>query len=87
VPGVLREALAAGTPVVSTDSSVAVREIVVGADQGSVVPVDDADALVAALDHWLAAGPRRPAPVEENGDPAAAYAALFDSLVPPTPSI
>lgn len=87
VPGVLREALAAGTPVVSTDSSVAVREIVASADQGSVVPVDDADALIAALDHWLTPGRIRPRPVGERGDPAAAYASLFDSLVPPTPSI
>ncbi|MGK6319129.1 glycosyltransferase [Sphingomonas sp. DT-204] len=87
VPGVLREALAAGTPVVSTDSSVAVREIVARVEQGSVVPIDDADALVAALDHWLAPGRGRPAPVGESGDPAAAYASLFDSLVSPTPSI
>lgn len=87
VPGVLREALAAGTPVVSTDSSVAVGEIVASAEHGSVVPVGDADALVAALDHWLAPGRVRPAPVGESGDPAAAYAALFDSLMPPTPSI
>ena len=41
VPGVLREALAEGTPVVSTDSSVAVREIVSVPAPGSVVPAGD----------------------------------------------
>lgn len=81
VPGILREALAAGTPVVTTDSSVAVREIVTSPAQGSIVAVDDVDALVAALDHWLAPGRMRPTPVTRVDDAAAAYAALFDSLV------
>ncbi|HWK36890.1 glycosyltransferase [Sphingomonas sp.] len=83
VPGVLREALAAGTPVVTTDSSIAVREIVASPAQGSVVAVGDEVALVAALDHWLAPGRARPDPVVATGDPAATYAALFDSLVSP----
>lgn len=86
VPGVLREALAAGTPVVTTDSSVAVREIVAGPAQGSVVAVGDDAALVAALDHWLAPGRARPDPVAASGDPAAAYLALFDSLASPAPA-
>lgn len=81
VPGVLREALSVGTPVVATESSVAVREIVSSAALGSVVPRDDAAALVAALDHWLAPGAARPAPVAATGDPVAEYLALFDSVV------
>ncbi|HEX8301817.1 glycosyltransferase [Sphingomonas sp.] len=81
VPGVLREALLVGTPVVSTESSVAVREILASPDLGSVVGREDGDALVAALDHWLAPGRARPAPVIAGGDPIGEYLALFDSLV------
>jgi glycosyltransferase involved in cell wall biosynthesis len=81
VPGVLREALSVGTPVVSTESSVAVREIVTGPELGSVIAREDPDALVSALDYWLAPGRARPAPVAADGDPIAAYLALFDRLV------
>lgn len=81
VPNVLREALALGTPVVATDSSVAVREIVHAPALGSVVPRDDPAALVAALNAWLAPGAPRPAPVPSPGaDAAARYLALFDRL-------
>lgn len=82
VPGVLREALAEGAPVVATDSSVAVREIVSSPAQGSVVPAGDAGALVAALDHWLMPDRARPAPVPEPGtDAALRYLELFDRIV------
>jgi glycosyltransferase involved in cell wall biosynthesis len=81
VPGVLREALSVGTPVVSTESSVAVREIVTGAELGSVIARDDAEGLVAALNHWLAPDRARPAPVTTGGDSIADYLALFDRLV------
>ena len=82
VPGVLREALAEGCPVVTTDSSVAVREIVHAPDLGTIVPRDDPDALLAAMVHWLAPGRARPAPVPPPGIHAAAdYLALFDDLV------
>ncbi|AQR74825.1 glycosyltransferase [Sphingomonas sp. LM7] len=81
VPGVLREALSVGTPVVSTESSVAVREIVDGAELGSVIAREDAVGLVAALDYWLTPGRARPAPVLAGGDPIADYLALFDGLV------
>lgn len=80
VPGVLREALSVGTPVVSTDSSVAVPEIVHAPELGTVVPRDDAEALVAVLNHWLAQGRGRPAPVAPTGDPIGEYLALFDRL-------
>jgi glycosyltransferase involved in cell wall biosynthesis len=84
VPGVLREALSLGTPVVATESSVAVREIVTAPAIGSVVAVDDAVALVAALDHWLTEGRTRPAPVAQPGANAAAeYLSLFDRLIHP----
>jgi glycosyltransferase involved in cell wall biosynthesis len=81
VPGVLREALSVGTPVVSTESSVAVREIVAEPGHGTVVAREDAKGLVAALDHWLAPGRVRPEPVAASGDPIAEYLALFDRLV------
>jgi glycosyltransferase involved in cell wall biosynthesis len=80
VPGVLREALALGTPVVATESSVAVREIISSPALGTVVPRQDGDALVAALNHWLAPSAVRPEPVADDGDPIAAYLALFDAL-------
>lgn len=81
VPGVLRESLALGTPVVATDASVAVREIVCAASLGTVVPRDDPAALVAALNHWLAPGAERPAPTGNNGgDPARDYLELFDRV-------
>lgn len=82
VPGVLQEALAVGTPVVTTDSSVAIREIVADPSLGSVVPTDDSGALVAALDHWLAPGRPRPDPVPERGhDSVERYIRLFEGLV------
>ena len=82
VPGVLREALALGTPVVSTESSVAVREIVTGPALGTVVPPGDSAALIAALEHWLVPGRMRPAPVPQPGeDASAAYLDLFDRIV------
>lgn len=82
VPGVLRESLAVGTPVVATDSSVAVREIVTSAAVGSVVAPGDAAGLVAALEHWLAPGRSRPVPVPQPGEDAAtAYLDLFDETV------
>jgi glycosyltransferase involved in cell wall biosynthesis len=82
VPGVLREALAEGAPVVSTDSSVAVREIVTTPAQGSVVPAGDDHALISALDHWLAPGRLRPVPTPEpGGDSAIRYLDLFDGVV------
>ncbi len=85
VPGVLREALSVGTPVVVTESSVAIREIVTSPELGTVIARKDAKALVAALDHWLAPGRARPAPVAMEGDPAAEYLAMFDSLVEAQP--
>lgn len=82
VPGVLREAIALGTPVVTTDSSIAIPELIDSPAIGDIVSRDDSTALVAALDHWLTPGTPRPAPRADTGpDPIAAYLALFDSLV------
>ncbi len=81
VPGVLREALSVGTPVVTTDSTPAAAEIVSSPALGTIVPRENRDALAHALDHWLVAP--RPAPVAPPGaDSARRYLALFDSLMP-----
>ena len=82
VPGVLRESLSVGTPVVASRSSLAVAEIVGSPALGTIVPVGDHAGLVAAIDRWLAPGALRPAPVPPPGaDSAARYLALFDALV------
>jgi glycosyltransferase involved in cell wall biosynthesis len=82
VPGVLQEALAVGTPVVATESSIAIREIVTDPRLGSVVPVGDGDALVAAFDHWLEPGRTRPTPVPPWGaDSVGRYIRLFEDVV------
>lgn len=79
VPGVLREALSVGTPVVATRSSPAIGEIVTDDALGSIVARDDAAGLAAALNAWLTR--TRPAAVPQPGiDSAARYLALFDSL-------
>lgn len=84
VPGVLREALSVGTPVIATDSSVSVAEIVADPSLGTIVPRDDPAALVAALDDWLRPGRSRPTPVPQPGsDSADRYLALFDRIVRP----
>lgn len=82
VPGALREALALGTPVVATESSVAMREIVASPALGDLVPLEDSVGLVTALDRWLAPDAVRPDPVPAPGVNAATdYLALFDRLV------
>lgn len=80
VPGVLREALSVGTPVVATASSAAVPEIVTAPALGRIVARDDGAALVAALRTVMAAP--RPQPVPQPGsDSAARYLDLFDRLL------
>ncbi|QQV76858.1 glycosyltransferase [Sphingomonas aliaeris] len=82
VPSVLREALSLGTPVVTTGSSVAVREIVTGPDLGTVLAAGDEAGLIAAIDHWGAPGQPRPAPVPQPGEGAAdEYLRLFESVI------
>ena len=62
LPGVLLEALACGTPVVSADAPFGPAEILGGGRWGALVPVGAAAALAAALEHALAGD--RPAAAE-----------------------
>lgn len=56
-PAVLIEALAAGTRLVTTDCSPAIREIVTSCEIGEVVASRNAKELAAAIDRQLALGP------------------------------
>jgi glycosyltransferase involved in cell wall biosynthesis len=53
---VLIEAMACGTPVVSTDCPTGPAEILVGSAARNLVPPEDPIALAEALDRVLAAG-------------------------------
>lgn len=85
VPGVIRESLSVGTPVVSTESSVAIRELIDTPAKGTIVGRDDAPGLAAALNGWLSPDAIRPPPTVEAGDPVGDYLALFDALVSARP--
>jgi glycosyltransferase involved in cell wall biosynthesis len=85
-PAVAVEALAAGVPVVATDCSPAIREILSDPTLSTVVPPGDPAALAAAIDARLAAPPVDRAALAATvaahriGPIAADYLALFDRL-------
>jgi glycosyltransferase involved in cell wall biosynthesis len=85
-PAVAIEALAAGVPVVATDCSPAIREILCDPMRGMIVAPGDAAALAAAIDARLSAPPADRAILAETanghriGAIAAEYLALFDRL-------
>ena len=53
LPTVLIEALACGTPIISTDCPSGPREILEDGKWGILIPVDDEDALVTAIQKSL----------------------------------
>jgi len=59
MPNVLGEALSVGTPVVTTDCSSSIADIVRDPRLGSVVPIGDGGAMAAALHRWFTAEPDR----------------------------
>lgn len=86
-PAVVVEALAADVPVVATDCTPVLAGLLPDAAHGRIVPQDDPPALAAALGQMLDApfksGGIRPGRVAHHdaSASAAAYLALFDSLV------
>lgn len=91
---VLVEALALGRPIVATDCSFGPAEILCGGEYGVLVPVDDADALAAAISGLLTdperlrtfaeRGPARAAELAANTTVRELEREIENAALPPT---
>jgi len=89
LPSVLVEALACGTPIVSTDCPSGPSEILDGGRYGQLVPVDDTHAMAQAILSTLEAPPDRTALRHRAADfslerVTSQYLALITDREPPT---
>jgi len=81
-PNVVVEALAAGSPVVATESSVAMRELLSEPASGRLLTVREPEAVARAIEDVLAAP--RPEPTQSTVDALAsarAYIETFDKAI------
>lgn len=85
MPNVLVEALSVGTPVVTTDCSSGIPEIVRDPRLGTIVPIGDEERMATALAHWFRAAPDHDAirALSERApiDSAARWIEEMDALV------
>lgn len=77
LPLALVEAAALGVPVVATDSSAGVREVLDDGRTGVLVPVDDVAALAVAVEAHLT----DPAPLRERARAGLGHVEAFDAAV------
>ena len=77
-PNVVIEALSTGTPVVATESSVAMRELLVDPGSGRLLESREAKAVALGIEAVLASP--RPAPTGKAADPLASAQAYIDTF-------
>jgi glycosyltransferase involved in cell wall biosynthesis len=59
VPNIMIEAMACGVPIISTDCDFGPRELITNGQEGFLLPVDDTDAMSAAMNELVSNSARR----------------------------